>query len=694
NHLLPTRKPGIEFVECGMCHELHKMSGTLTGNTTLSTNTITPGTANNKSFLRANVGKYVDPDYLLDKEAWPKAFLHTDQPKRVDLNLNNDPVQPAITPERAVEGGTAVTARGYCQVCHTMTAYHRNNPLTGASEPADYSKNGLMQCHDGSTDNLACAEEVDCGDCHEHNNNFKGVNSNLPCEQCHDQSQGARPIITTQFDTANVLSSHIPNGTPTKPDCVVCHGQHTHDGFVYGFNVDDGSTSYGTDAADTLSTGAGEVYAPHCLSCHDGFADSLADDSPAPTAGQTRRSPFINSNQPPEIDATAWSTASHNIPTPNATPMTCIGNGTNGCHGSGHGSDQDSLLAPATGTKLSLTEFCVNCHDSDGPSSIDVLAQFSSATNFRVESADRNGPPINQRHDAFDVDNSAIYPNYGGSNFPSDPVGDQTYSSSAVSCANCHSPHVDSSNMVGSDKYNNIADPDTGLPLANYSATGSYTDCSAGNCGGGAVDFSYNSAAGNLDPTNPEGLAGGRLEPDYIQFCLTCHDGSTPPGVTMNAASINIAEIWSGGSQNNDVHGPADNGGTGTSINKGGMKYPWVTAGQVGNDPSAPYASINCTTCHGAHGSDNIFNLRTSIKVAGVQMSIGGTGNMPIPARITDPTVYDLPRTNEITSGVFAQETFDWGAWCTFCHDMSAHAGKVETSTGCNGGHMHGGGAF
>ena len=279
NHTTPIDNVDVDFVDCGVCHELHNLSAT---NTTESFNSITSLTDHNKSFLRANVDKYVST-------AQTPAFLHTDQPKREEGNKNLEPPQPAVTPERAVEGGDATTARGYCQVCHTLTNYHRNN--AAASDPAGGGRPGLMQCHDGEQNN-SCAPEVQCGDCHEHNNRFVGVNANLPCEQCHDQTgQGTLPIITTQFDK---LSTHIPGGSTDaiQANCVVCHDNHGHDGFVYGLNADDG-TAYSPPASghDTLATGNGEAFAPHCLSCHD----SNGASSLPGTGDQTPLSPFTGS---------------------------------------------------------------------------------------------------------------------------------------------------------------------------------------------------------------------------------------------------------------------------------------------------------------------------------------------------------------------------------------------------------------
>ena len=265
---------------------------------------------------------------------------------------------------------------------------------------------------------------------------------------------------------------------------------------------------------------------------------------------------------------------------------------------------------------------------------------------------------------------------------------DNYHDTSQITCANCHSPHVDNTSAAPPV----LGDPDTAVPVSTYSRLGSYNE--------DGKSFNYYSTTADLDPVNPEGGAGGFTAPDYIQFCLACHDGTTPPGVTMTANMTNMADAYSPvGAPSTDKHGIGVPSGQGTSTNRGGMKVPWVTAGDAttDNDPSGPYAAMNCTTCHGAHGTGNIFNLRTSITVAGVQMSVGGTGanaNNYDTTRTPDPTFYTLPPLAETfrNSGVFIQEDHSWGAWCTFCHKMDGH-GKDEL-VNCTGGHMHGGGAF
>ena len=376
----------------------------------------------------------------------------------------------------------------------------------------------------------------------------------------------------------------------------------------------------------------------------------------------------------PEIDATNWANASHNRPigTPGpAGPVTCVGGGVNGCHGSGHGSDQLNLLAPADNGQVTIspTDFCYGCHVLGGTSTKDINTQFTEL----ADGATLGIQPIASVSGATPIDNY--------------------HDISQITCVNCHSPHVDNTSALVPELVTPvIGDPDTAVPVSTYSRLGSYNE--------DGKSFNYYSTTADLDPVNPEGGAGGFTAPDYIQFCLACHDGTTPPGVTMTANMTNMADAYSPvGAPSTDKHGIGVPSGQGTSTNRGGMKVPWVTAGDAttDNDPSGPYAAMNCTTCHGAHGTGNIFNLRTSITVAGVTMSVGGTGanaDNYDTIRTPDPTFYTLPPMNgrnvDVVNGF--QEDHMWGAWCTFCHKMDGH-GKDELVS-CTGGHMHGGGAF
>jgi hypothetical protein len=545
-----------------------------------------------------------------------------------------------------------------------MTAYHRNNPANGASTPSAHDKAGFMQCHDGGTENLACAPEVHCGDCHEHNNSFVGVNDNVPCENCHDSIRGARPIITTQFDK---LSTHIPGGSAdaVKANCVVCHGDHTHDGSVYGFDADDGTTKWGTAAADTLATGVGEIFEPHCLSCHDdGSADSLPGPAGELTAGQTVESPFTNSAKPPVIGDAVWQGSSHDRPTANnptgplgPNPVSCVGGGTNGCHASGHGTDELNLLASIpTDSDISSkrSRQCTNCHKSGGVSSKDIKTAFqpdAAATEAIYQTQAASGHLANRRHDIFDTDQTYSSASGDGS------------TATSLACADCHNVHADNATSP-------VQNPDSGSPLQPYApATWATADDVANNDVG-------------EDPTF------GATEPDMIEFCLACHDGA---GGTQQAGSSQLPNGMydMAATYVSDFHG-ANYGSTGGN---GFLKPPFLV--------DTKYAPMQCTQCHGAHGSDNIFNLRSSITVGAGTPSetvmqtggFGGKGDMGTKVYTTydlrcATTTEDRLLDPDCDSGT--QQNFQWGAWCSFCHNLEQHG--LNESKSCNTGHRHGGG--
>jgi hypothetical protein len=290
------------------------------------------------------------------------------------------------------------------------------------------------------------------------------------------------------------------------------------------------------------------------------------------------------------------------------------------------------------------------------------------------------GALINQRHDVIVADQQYS---------TADPEG-----SLAFDCGDCHSPHEDASQQIvdpggGFVVQNNpVVNPDTGAALQVYSINNTYV--------GDATSFTYYDGTDSwpdLDPTNPE---GGSLirEPDYIEFCLVCHDGTTPPGVTMSPNMLNMADSY----RLNDQHGRLEGR---SSPSRGYLKPPWTTqANYDSGSPTQPgggdgtYAALNCTLCHGPHGSGNIFNLRTSITVNGTPMTVGGREAFMDPnlcTRQCGNIDNSLPEFGSTTYFLPVQEDLAWGAWCTFCHEPS-HG--TSDGTGCQSGHLHGGGNF
>jgi hypothetical protein len=166
-----------------------------------------------------------------------------------------------------------------------------------------------------------------------------------------------------------------------------------------------------------------------------------------------------------------------------------------------------------------------------------------------------------------------------------------------------------------------------------------------------------------------------------IEFCTACHDGAGGSSQAGSAVlSTNLLQIGgAGGTYTSDFHGESFGGSGGNGF----LKPPF--------EVDTAYASLQCTTCHGAHGSDNIFNLRSSITVgvgtaSETIMSTGGwdTGKTGDIGFVVG-TTYTMD-----TAGEGVQEDHQWGAFCSFCHQMEGH-GLDETKT-CTGGHMHGGG--
>ncbi|MBI3000118.1 MAG: hypothetical protein HYY46_16950 [Deltaproteobacteria bacterium] len=197
-------------------------------------------------------------------------------------------------------------------------------------------------------------------------------------------------------------------------------------------------------------------------------------------------------------------------------------------------------------------------------------------------------------------------------------------------------------------------------------------------------------------------------EPDYVAFCLTCHDGTPPAGVTMTAGLTNIASAYLASNGNKMGAAP---GRTGTTIGNGYLKFPWhVQPASCSSptwtgcqDPNLPYAALQCTTCHDGHGSDSIYHLRTQITVGGVQMKVGGDNPNsqfgPGTFARWGTTTYSLPcqggngNTNCANNPTGAQGDFYYGAWCSFCHEMSSHPSKSETTV-CSSTHAHSSGNF
>ncbi|MHC4430160.1 MAG: hypothetical protein ACYS0D_16410, partial [Planctomycetota bacterium] len=231
--------------------------------------------------------------------------------------------------------------------------------------------------------------------------------------------------------------------------------------------------------------------------------------------------PFTDGLTPPIVDAALWSTASHST----TGVLSCVGDGSGfGCHAT-HGSEKLTLLAPwnvaptAPGYEEEEEGFCFACHASGGPALTDIEGQFATATRWVTDAVgDYDNVNLNDRHD---ISHS-----------------DQSQSGAKIECTSCHDPHsASASSLVRADP-----DPSDGrVPGTGQVMAG--------------VDF-------------------------MTEWCLDCHDGSFPAGVT--APGTPLADIRS--THLTDSMGA---GGGNATLKSG---YGW-TDGDV----------IPCLGCHNPH---------------------------------------------------------------------------------------------
>jgi hypothetical protein len=648
----PVGSPGI--VDCGSCHELHN-AGTDSPLYTLHPDT-----------LEWNFNLYY---FRADKQYVPGALPD------VDAVLHNN----VASADFAFENGASY--EGPCQICHTLT-------------PTGYAQSAALgdDTHQGGD-----LGNVDCKECHDHGSNFAGEGGD--CTVCHASEKGSdvgppanrrkRRIVTTEFSGGSIISSHL-QGTLNADDCIVCHN-HTSGtahklGKVNLYNADTGAaielTEYANPATEDVAADRAAL-TTFCLACHDSNGATATfnpDDVTNPNASALR--PFSTTVTTDVVNiATDASNRAHT----NGS-ASCFGDGNFGCHGSGHGGLKLALKTPTDvgpGASPDFTNenetFCLNCHDGGTPvltpAAPNILADlggsFAVSVNKHVAASEA---PVNQNHDILPADKDWNFA-FSDSKAPIRPQ---------LTCSDCHLPPHDS---VATDPV--IKDPDSNVAFTRiYSTTASYS--------GGEDNWAY---GGGGDPLNPVGCdpnapgnesqsaqdwiaancetVPGRTEIDYVDFCLTCHDGDVPAGVVMSHGILDIAANY-----NAEYHGAGIQSKYGADTNRGGMKRPWVTEADfnAGYDPPAKHAPLQCTTCHGPHGSPNVYNLRESINVAGVQMQVGGEGSG---FSGISGTTYSLP-----TQSVPRY----WGAWCTFCHRLGGHSyGEGQQ---CRTGHMHGGDNF
>jgi hypothetical protein len=250
-----------------------------------------------------------------------------------------------------------------CEVCHSKTSVHT------------YQTTNATWTHNGN---------VDCTDCHFHNNSFIGSGD---CVTCHSKQQNTyrRQVAGTGGDIDNGMASHhLKYATAITPnDCTICHDQANHKTYsngvsVYLKNLDGGASAL----YDGTTANNGEAA---CVSCHDANGAS--------SLGANAAKPFTASGDntaPANISWTAGAMA-------HSAQMACFN-----CHGksgaagttldpkyNGHGSPTAKILQYGY-TAGSEQGFCYNCHGTTVANGAVNAIQplFAKTRHHSVESCD------------------------------------------------------------------------------------------------------------------------------------------------------------------------------------------------------------------------------------------------------------------------------------------------------------------
>ena len=522
--------------------------------------------------------------------------------------------------------GYPCTPKGVCQVCHTATTFNLSTEVDGSTIHND---------------------DADCSSCHKHDSATSFAATG--CTGCHSTVQDdtgnswpSRRAAVLDFDEAshhitfNATNGYTSGQDIDSADCEVCHDQSTHkDGVVDLYNLNDSSVILITGDVFTSSTEAAKL-TNFCLGCHDGVGNPLTP-------------PLSDGVTPPVIDPTTWTNGTHN----SIGGISCFGDGAYGCHSSGHGSKKRRMLAPYNvapssdpGANNYLYEeeegFCFNCHDSDGPSSIDMKTRWTTPIRWVQQGLSVTGttnPNFNDRHD---VQYEA-----------------QQVSGAKIECTDCHNPHE------ASPEYPFKLDPDPGrTPVTPMS---------------GSIVGKTWTEYWDFDPSLPS--------KPQTYFCLDCHDNTFPAAVTPPTIALaNIDYAWDQDnplSPNPDMHGTTDTAGEGIVT---GLQYE--TANTV---------ILSCEKCHNPHptvadpslvdldlatgGSTPVANYQGNDFMALKDIVTDMDGVTPLKGGASGSMTYLYSYTDNSGGAPYVSVA----AFCLACHARDSMDTKTNCFVGCHG---------
>ncbi len=517
---------------------------------------------------------------------------------------------------------------GKCQECH-------DNPVVG------WHGVDITPLHRTSSSIQACAS------CHlnyldlEHANHSNANGVMYDCATCHESSDGSvRDAIVTgdtscgACHSADALRHMELHDAQLDPDCADCHDinlvtQHAE----AGFSCETCHDSTRQDVVDAIATHNRDCDACHvlhgvgatlCLGCHT--TSLLSGAYPGASVAQGSKHQTTSAST---VAATAW---------PGVTASTPCTN----CH-AGH-----------QGLRAQGTSLCFTCHDAAGTSKPAMYAYRSAITFTGSEHGARGGAggssgsclTCHAVHDAPGLADTAALKQ-----------------AEADGCFNCHNSASNSANGVNIQAKITAGATDRtrhDVDATAQVASGAKTPCSA--CHNVHADTRA------LPLANPDDIAQGvALSADPFTsaptaanpWCLQCHDGTVPAGVTNRAGIRVISSSWT-----SDYHGQTAGNGAG-----GTMLAPYVRGGSN---------AVSCAACHDSHGSASVNHVPASVNGRAVATVAGGNDYKYLCAACHSGTG---------TNPTLDQKIDTWHAACVNCHGESHSFLKTANCDDC---HKHG----
>lgn len=507
----------------------------------------------------------------------------------------------------------------------------------------------------------------------------------------------------TQYSQTTTLTPNAPRGiflTDNRNGTVTVTWDKNAEPNIVGYNVYRGTQSDGTMAKVNSSLITGTSYLDNDVSFYiDFYYRVTAVDSKGVESNTKSPERWVKAKAMPPV------TVPHIQFTINNTDYCAK------CHNT-HASEATSLIAAKK-----QQDICFSCHDGTGSENV-TYQEFTNYTSRHPITAgnsatgnmvctDCHDPHLNFKDPQYPkiisvkyngtsnhTGNGSCYSCHGknstlvggdhetafsgsihNTNMPNPPSGTK------ITCINCHEPHASpnirlkvykeenaclachantNTNLGAPDIYDRIyANPDSDTHHdifdLDQQKNGSKIECS--NCHNPhGVTQTYP----NIDPQNP---APANLWKGTINdFCFRCHGGTFPnstqtspyaPGVTSGTETlINIKNTYQ-----KDQHGYG------------------IASTQVILDPAMGYARgdvLICTACHEPHGTQNNYNLRTTVNSKDGTKSKDGL------------MVYKI-----------ADGKYDFRYFCNGCHGRNHMGNKKPWPTDCTSScHTHGKSSF